>query len=104
MTEKKTFKNPYGAYDTASVIHNGWDLQETADLEPAHFFNSDEWDMEVTFTRKPFQFKPGTRVRSKYTTTYTYEVLAQWKDTVIVVDPTDDEIEYFDYDDLVIIS
>jgi len=70
---------------------------------PDGSFPRDEWDMEVTFTKKAPQFPVGAKTKSKYSNAYTYTVLAQWKDTVIVVDESDNEIEHFDADDLVIL-
>lgn len=95
MAEKKTFstKTDDGSlqYGAGIYFYNG------------HEFPIDEWDMEVTFTKKAPQFAPGTRVRSKYVNAYVLTVLAQYKDQVVAVDPNDDDIEIFDADDLVIV-
>jgi hypothetical protein len=102
MTEKQTFKNPYNV----SVMHRtpsgNYNLLVYPDpVSIGEAFASQEWDMEVTFTKKPQQFKPGEKVKSKYMPAYTYTVLAQWKQTVLVVDESDDEIVHFDDYDLV---
>lgn len=95
MTEKKTFSsktNPGSLqYAMGTYFYDG------------NEFPIGEWDMEVTFTKKGPQFRPEQRVHSKYSTSYVLTVLAQYKDSVIAVDETDDEIEIFDADDLVII-
>lgn len=59
MTEKKTFKN------VSSVI-NTFDPEHTWVVEgfrmKSNEFTHREWDMEVTFTKKPEQFKTGDKV------------------------------------------
>lgn len=107
MTEKKTFKNAYIHNEIHGDYHEGdmsWRIFQSEGFgETTGKFDSSEWDMEVTFTKKAPQIPVGARVRPKYSTAYTYTVLAQWKDTVVVVDVNDDEIELFDADDLVIV-
>lgn len=60
MPETKTFKNePSGFANGQPII--GWRMS-TGDV-----FSSHEWDMEVTFTRKPSpppKFKAGDRVNT----------------------------------------
>lgn len=57
MTEKKTFKNP----EVCPYAAGQWTVRELngkrLGLFPAH-----EWDMEVTFTKKPNEIKEGSWV------------------------------------------
>src|SRR2546427_7009624 len=48
MTEKKTFKHPRIVYTWSNDEIVGWGISQF----PAESFSSDEWDMEVTFTKK----------------------------------------------------
>jgi hypothetical protein len=58
VTEKKTFKHPRIVYTWINDEIVGWGLHQF----PAESFSSDEWDMEVTFTRKQRPLKLGDRV------------------------------------------
>jgi len=99
--EKKTFKN---ALIEMELDGRCYVVTHSEGLGNPHGqFHMNEWDMQVTFTKKAPQFPVGTKVCSKYGTAYTYTVLAQWKDTVIAVDESDDEIEHFGTDELVLL-
>ena len=54
MPEKKTFKNPgissYNTYHAVGVNDASY---------PVEVFSKDNWDMEVTFTKKEKPFVPG---------------------------------------------
>ena len=92
MTEKKTFKNVsvYPDYNT-----KGWTVYNEGSFSP------NEWDMEVTFTKKPKPFNPGDRVHVE--DSWYHEggtVLVQYKEQVVVVEE-DDSIQVYDAADLV---
>ena len=97
MLEKKTFNNLSSVVNTFDPEHTWlvYGFNSTGNR-----FTHREWDMEVIFTRRPPEFKPGQHVRNKYATAYLYTVLAQYKDQVICVDENDDEIEIFETDDI----
>lgn len=69
---------------------------------PRSRFSREEWDMEVTFIKKVPKIVIGSKVRSKWLTTYLYTVVGQYENRVIVVDENDDEIEIFDRADLIL--
>lgn len=54
---KKSFRNPSGVGRHDKL---GWSVL-TLDIidEPPTFFPVTQWDMEVTFTKKPKPFEPG---------------------------------------------
>jgi hypothetical protein len=81
MTEKKTFE---GAVDVDSR-HNGWSVQawesrSFSDCQES-FFSKDEWDMEVTFTKKVKPFEIGDFVETYGARGY---VIGVWEDFVWV--------------------
>lgn len=93
---EKKFKNAKINWTYDSLLRNyGWSV------EGSPIFHAADYDMEVTFTEKVAPFKPGDRVQSKHTKWWIGTVLAQWKDVVFVVDENDDEVQEFDFDDLI---
>lgn len=69
MTEKKTFKNPYDI--SKGIDELGWgpdNYQEVIWVDETQSgatvsFPTEEWDMEVTFTKKPEPIKVGDTVK-----------------------------------------
>lgn len=95
MAEKKTFT---GDVDVQAWSHQ-WRVDDTNGN--VHTFPHADWDIEITFTEKAPRFQVGEKVYSEYSSAYTYTVLAQYKDTVVVVDENDDQFEYFEAAELV---
>lgn len=64
MTEKKTFKNPWRLVEDLGYMHTHWCVYPTSESseEDCGAFSQNEWDMEVTFTKKAKPFEVGSVV------------------------------------------
>lgn len=66
MTEKKTFKNQRVAWQYEPMMRKyGWCVED----EPCFF--AEDWDMEVTFTKKVNPEVGGTATLENYSTIFT---------------------------------
>ena len=89
MTEKKTFKNVlmWSAHTDGARVE--WLVSGEG------VYSAAEWDMEVTFTKKPMRRKVGDVIKiADFDDSLVYTVLAIHKDQIVVVNQYDD-IEIF---------
>lgn len=91
MTEKKTFKNAYILNEIRGDYHEGdmdWKIYQSEGFgETTGQFESDKWDMEVTFTKKvPKPEVGGTCRLNGWNDGVTYTILAVDNDLVWIRD------------------
>ena len=103
MTEKKTFKNAMLQTEAVGDYHNMnhvWKVTASAGHgNPYGTFSYEEWDMEVTFTKKVKPLEVGDKVRCRSFPTYSYTVFGQHMSYVAAYDANGD-VEIFEDDEL----
>lgn len=101
VSEKKTFKNPTAVMrgESSASPHYVWHVSDFYGSYAGEF-DPDLYELEITFTKKPAQFKIGDKVYTRHYEVYLYTVIGLYKNTVVVVNENDDEIEYFEADEL----
>lgn len=77
MTEKKTFKNPYHISHSSDWI----EVHQLENTEiPSFIGHEDEWDMEVTFTKKVKPLSVGQLVEVYHLTEIPFQAKVLWYD------------------------
>lgn len=79
MADEATFKNP-----GVQTLEDYWSVGDNKPNFECHTFDKDEFDMEVTFTRKPPKIRVGDTVQH-LDYSFEWKVLAVYQDQAWVV-------------------